>query len=142
MRAVKKKRVLTVVQKPTGNKKDFGYIGFYPQPFAAFLVFPQSLKPAEGTRIIGIKYDLLELPEPQKPARAEPVKEPKPKPLPAPKPFRVQLRRTLEQELTIPVHALNPAEAKEIALSVESEKPMPVDTRKLKVRVLGIEEAD
>jgi len=59
MKLVKELRVLTVIQKPTGTQKDFGLIGFHPQPFCSYLVFPRRIKEEGEVRVIGIKYDLL-----------------------------------------------------------------------------------
>jgi hypothetical protein len=61
MRAVKQKRVLTVVQE--SRRKDFGELGFHQHPGALYFIFPKSL-PAEKGRVIGIKYDLAEAAEP------------------------------------------------------------------------------
>jgi hypothetical protein len=61
MRAVKQKRVLTVVQE--SKRKDFGELGFHQHPGALYFIFPKPL-PAEKGRVIGIKYDLAEAGEP------------------------------------------------------------------------------
>jgi len=61
MRAVKQKRVLTVVQE--SKRKDFGELGFHQHPGALYFIFPKPLPAGEG-RVIGIKYDLVEPGEP------------------------------------------------------------------------------
>src|SRR5688572_2735334 len=58
-RAVKQKRVMTVIQRNVGTKKDFGLIGFFAKPKAAFWVFPRSLEPSPETKVIGIDYEKL-----------------------------------------------------------------------------------
>jgi len=59
MQALKRNRVLTVVQDPTGKRKDYGEIGFHQQRGASFLVFPRPLPETSGVRVIGINYKLL-----------------------------------------------------------------------------------
>src|SRR5215210_7440874 len=59
MRAVREVRVLSLKQEPTGTKKDFGTVGYLPERFVSYLIFPKSLKSFEGRRVIGIKYDTL-----------------------------------------------------------------------------------
>src|SRR6187401_2971330 len=57
IRAVKEKRVATVIQHNVGTKKDYGLAGFYPQDRATYLIFPKPLGLPEETKIVGIKYD-------------------------------------------------------------------------------------
>jgi hypothetical protein len=59
MRAVKQRRVMTIIQTNVGTKKDFGLIGFFPQEKAAFWVFPKPIDESEESKVIGIKYDKL-----------------------------------------------------------------------------------
>src|ERR1051326_4794343 len=63
MNAVKENRVLTLVQEPAAKRKDFGRIGFHREPHASYLVFPRPLQSNPASRVIGIKYELLEQPE-------------------------------------------------------------------------------
>jgi len=60
MEAVNENRVVTVVQNPTGNKKDFGTTGFHQEKFATYLVFPKRIPKLDDVHIIGIKYELLQ----------------------------------------------------------------------------------
>jgi len=60
MRLVGEGRIVTLIQTRRSSKKDFGFIGFHPQPYAAFLAFPKPLKETDNLRVIGIKYGLLE----------------------------------------------------------------------------------
>jgi hypothetical protein len=82
-RALKAQRVMTVHQENVGAKSDYGSVGFTGDKSASLLLFPKSLASFEGKHVVGIKYDLLESPEPgarakPKPSR-QPAKAPKPK---------------------------------------------------------------
>ena len=61
-KARKKDRVMTL--PPGGHgKADFGLVGFdASKPGAQFLIFPKSLRPFDGARVVGIKFDLVEQP--------------------------------------------------------------------------------
>ena len=59
MQAVKRNRVLTVVQDPTSKRKDYGEIGFHQRDSASYLVFPRPLPKTSAGRVIGINYQLL-----------------------------------------------------------------------------------
>jgi hypothetical protein len=66
--AVKKNRVLTVIQEP--RKRDYGIIGFQAKPGALFLVFPRPLPREQNIRVVGINYQLVEEPVVPKRLRA------------------------------------------------------------------------
>jgi hypothetical protein len=118
MSLVKQRRVLTLMQKPTGTKKDFGLIGFHPQPFAAYLVFPKSLPKDDEVIVIGIKYDLLKKTKGRIMGDRTPLKKlEKVKPAPVRKNFEVTIRRRTSVEVKVKVEAFNPAEAKQRALA-------------------------
>ena len=57
--AVKQERVLTIYQQVRGSKKDFGVVGLETAPHAQYLVFPKSLRKFAGSRIVGVRYDLV-----------------------------------------------------------------------------------
>ena len=57
--AIRTNRVLTVHQNLTGNKADYGTVGFEPGGARQYLIFPRSLAKFREFRIVGIKYDLL-----------------------------------------------------------------------------------
>ncbi|HMJ64629.1 MAG TPA: hypothetical protein VK615_04695, partial [Candidatus Binatia bacterium] len=59
MRAVKEERVVTIKQEPTSKHKDFGIVGFLKERYVTYLIFPKSLRPFSGQRVIGINYDVL-----------------------------------------------------------------------------------
>ena len=61
-RAVRQKRVLTVLPQPGSKKKDFGEVGFHKRSRAIYLLFPRRLSPVTGARVTGINYELLEEP--------------------------------------------------------------------------------
>lgn len=67
MKAVKSGRVLTLVQRNVGTKKDYGVIGFSREKNAAYLIFPKPLEPKENTRVIGIKYENIAAEKPKGP---------------------------------------------------------------------------
>jgi hypothetical protein len=60
MQALKRNRVLTVVQDPTSKRRDYGEVGFHQQHGASYLVFPRPLPKTGGGRVIGINYQLLD----------------------------------------------------------------------------------
>jgi len=55
-KAIKSHRVMMLHQS---GPSDFGTVGFENGVAGQILVFPRSLKPFEGTRIVGIRYELL-----------------------------------------------------------------------------------
>lgn len=65
-RAQKAHRVMTVEPAVAGGKTDVGRVGFNPRSGkpAQFLIFPKSLQRFEGSRVVGIKFDLVAQPEP------------------------------------------------------------------------------
>ncbi len=73
MAAVRQNRVMTLNQETVGNRKDFGLVGFHPGKHASYLIFPKPLSAFNGQRIVGIKYDLLQSPQPIG-RRVEPLK--------------------------------------------------------------------
>jgi hypothetical protein len=144
-KAIKENRVLTVKQPPTGTRKDFGVIGFFREVNASYFVFPKTLSYAEGTKVIGIKYELAQTSEPPDPIRA-PIRPerrervaPRSKerfdharksaPAPAPKPrrptFRVQVRRQFTDVHEYVLEATNLSLAKKEALRRAQRAPLP-----------------
>jgi len=146
-KAVKQNRVLTVAQSNTGTKKDIGLIGFFPEKRGAFLLFPKELAYSPGTKVIGIKWDMIVEAAPQDPVNwkrlsqkaakpslkaAAPPAVPDPvKPAqkrastPAPKPllnFQVVLEISARQEIAAQVEADTPKEARSKAAALE---PVP-----------------
>lgn len=67
--AVKKNRVLTVMQEP--GKRDRGMIGFELKPGALFMVFPRALPREKNARLVGINYQLVAEPVTLKVFRAK-----------------------------------------------------------------------
>ena len=59
-KAIRENRVLTVESDPTGNRKDFGRIGFHEVHGGIYLVFPEALPKDADSRIVGINYQLTE----------------------------------------------------------------------------------
>lgn len=58
--AIKNHRVMTI--QPTETGTEFGEVGFKERKGARYLVFPKSLKRFETKRVVGIKWELLNLP--------------------------------------------------------------------------------
>ena len=56
MKAVRAKRVVTIIQSNVGSRKDFGVVGFLIRKNAAYLVFPNSILVPVETKVVGIKY--------------------------------------------------------------------------------------
>jgi len=123
--AAQAKRVLTLMQSPSGTKADWGEVGFHPGVGRQYLIFPKSLAAYEGKAFVGIKYDLLgdaEAPSPRTAARREPAKKAPAKTKPpraerssAPAPAKKAPAKSAPAE---PVH---PPE-KKVALSIEALK--------------------
>src|SRR5688500_19776013 len=51
MRAVKEDRIVTLIQRNVGTKKDYGLVGFFLQKNAGFLVFPRGIEDRKSTRL-------------------------------------------------------------------------------------------
>jgi hypothetical protein len=136
MKAVKERRVLTLIQEPASKRKDFGRTGFHRGPHAAYLIFPKALPP--DARVIGIKYDLIRQPEVSDPVTAKelqaaprraktrrpvhatettrPPAVSKAKARPVAKTFNVLVRRTATTEGVLTVTARNETEARRRAM--------------------------
>lgn len=143
MQLVKQHRVVTIVQKPRGIKRDFGFIGFHPQPFAAFMVFPRRIVQNDGLQIIGIKYDLIESLAPHPVKTFKPKILPKPKPVPkrpAEKSYRVTIARTLIEEIEI--SAVTMSDAKTKALEQAAALELPKQSKSTSNKIVRIEPAD
>jgi hypothetical protein len=103
--AIKSDRVMTLYQE--SGSTDHGIVGFEQGRSRQFLVFPKSLKPFNGQRIVGIKYELLEdAPIPEKEAaKKEPVKpvdEEAPKLTPARKTSEPSKRADRQVPIVVP----------------------------------------
>jgi len=140
MKAVHDNRVLTVIQKPTGNQKDFGLIGLVQEQFALFMVFPKPLPKASEARVLGINYELVDEaaaghPNSKEKLRAQtrpPISRPPPVPKAKPKQklFRVTIVRTATEEVVLSVRGQNLHEAEAAGLqTVKKKKFQPQETR-------------
>lgn len=74
-RAIKQHRLVSLHQHARGSRKDFGEVGFVPEPGVQYLIFPHSVRSFSGRRIIAIRYEELGQavslgPPPAKPKRA------------------------------------------------------------------------
>jgi hypothetical protein len=139
-KAIAAHRILTVHNVNVGNKKDAGEIGFAAGPGNTFVIFPKPLPFAEGTKVIGLKFNMLEDQPVQHPVRVkaarrktprEPVEikifnppaneeataKPKQKAEPAAKPkFKVTVEFKAIESKEIEVQAATAAGAIEVAL--------------------------
>lgn len=78
-KAVAAHKVMTLLSETHGSKNDYGEVGFREKAHGQFLIFPRSLKPFEGMRVVGIKYSLLKGAEEPSPHAKKPVKASKKK---------------------------------------------------------------
>lgn len=76
-KAIDQNRIVTVHHVNIGSKKESGEIGFKKGGAASYLIFPKELPQPEGTRIIGLKFEMLDEPEVKNPVK---IKAAKPKP--------------------------------------------------------------
>jgi hypothetical protein len=91
-KAMDDNRIVTVRNVNVGTKKDRGVIGFLKGPNSTYLVFPKPLPMAEGTGVIGLKFEELAdapvrdpvkvktAPRKTKLEKVKTVQEPNPKP--------------------------------------------------------------
>jgi hypothetical protein len=121
-KAIKKNRVLSVKQETVGTKKDFGMVGFRREKNVSYLIFPKSL-PKTDSRVIGIKYDLLDQPKTKE--LGQKSKSPRPKAQKADKEFTATMRRTAVWEITLQVKAKSKYEAKKKLEIAMTEKRLP-----------------
>jgi len=114
MRAVRENRVVSLKQQPTGNRKDFGTIGFLTERYVSYLIFPKPLTAFKGKRIVGIKYESLgeSISTPRPSARSVRPAQPKPKPKPRPKRFTATVRLVSTNEVHVTVEAMDEKEAR------------------------------
>lgn len=162
--AIQENRVTTVIQKTVGTHKDFGVIGFQRAEHTSYWIFPKSLDRFKGKRVIGIKYDLLNVPKPkdpvkltEEPATKSPAKDvgkriqepaepsqPKPQPektKPEPHRFRVTIRCTATTEIEDEVEAKSATEAGELALSMVANEAVDFAAGKVSRKVVGVRRA-
>jgi hypothetical protein len=76
-KAIDQNRIVTVHHVNVGSKKESGEVGFKKGGAASYLIFPKELPEPEGTRIIGLKFEMLDEPEVKNPVK---IKTAKPKP--------------------------------------------------------------
>lgn len=144
MTAVRQNRVMTIKQETVGSAKDFGIVGFLREKNVSYLVFPRSLDAFKDRRVIGIKYDLVETPEPLgrvvKPdrrltaSRTRKTRSTTPRPAPMAnqpslakqkKTFRVSVRFTATAE----VHQTVAADSKKLAAKLALQHAVMPDFR-------------
>jgi hypothetical protein len=77
-KAIAENRILTIHHVNVGGKKESGEIGFQSGGASGYLIFPKALPMVEGTRVIGLKFDMLAEAPVKNPVKIKPAK-PKPK---------------------------------------------------------------
>jgi hypothetical protein len=112
-KAMQEDRVVTVRNVNIGTKKDRGVIGFLKGPNATYLVFPKPLPMAEGTGVIGLKFDEL---------AEEPVKDPVK--------VKEPVRKTKKEKVRTAKSSINSAQAK-----TKKEEPAEQEKTSLKFQV-------
>jgi hypothetical protein len=126
-------RLMTIEQTPGGGKADFGVVGYDAKHDAGgqFLIFPKSLKRFEGARVVGVKFDLVELPKlaaarTPKPKRSRSSSRAKSRRTRAqrPRPRSVKAPASLPPRLPAAVRKVMPLES-----VAKLEKPSPPDVR-------------
>jgi len=145
MRAVKQKRVLTVVQE--SKRKDFGELGFHQHPGALYFIFPKPL-PAEQGRVIGIKYDLAEPGEPadavslaelNRIAKKKSAKSRNPeKPELVVKTFQVAVRRVAVMETSMEIEAHSQAQARAKAMELMDGAEFDVSKAEIENEIISV----
>ena len=143
MRAVAENRVITITLHNVGTRKDFGIVGFDPKPSATWVVFAKPLSAATGTKVIGVKYELLEEPPVKDPVSLS-SSQPSRKVGPAtPKPDKAVFERTNTDKKVIACPAPKPPQKFKVAISVTTksqvEKEIEAENAK-EARALALEE--
>lgn len=75
--AIRAHRVLSVHQALTGQRKDYGVVGYDAKVASQVLLFPRSLRAFRDARIVGIDYSLLDEPEADVPKNVTPFPVPR-----------------------------------------------------------------
>lgn len=143
MKAVKENRILTLTQEPTSKRKDFGRIGFHPEPHVSYLVFPKPLPKDTAPRVIGIKYDLIASPRVSDPiiVPEEKISRRRPKPEKRKPKFDVLIRRSIVIETVINVeNASTQNDAKRKALQTVKQESFDPARAVIRDEVLNVEE--
>ena len=145
-----------------GTRKDFGVVGFDPKPSATYIVFSKPLSAATGTKVIGVKYELLEeapVKDPVSRSQSQPARKVRPptsKPaktvfertdndkkviaFPEPKPpqkFKVTFSVTTKSRIEKEIEAENAKEARAKALKATKNEPVDVTNAATTHRVIS-----
>lgn len=125
-RAAAENRIVTLLQPPRGHRADYGLVGLHPQEHATFVRFPKAIPYAKGTRIIGIKYQLITNPlpvlkagPPRAPRQSKAASEKKPRDIV----FRAVIQFTATQEVSFEIRASNRRAARQTALDAAAKYP-------------------
>lgn len=149
MKVVSQDRVVTLVQRNVGTKKDYGLVGFFERPKAAFIVFPKAIPHPKETKVVGIQYDAITQPEVKgpifKPEKVRPVGIPMAgrqtsKKAPAHKEpalfhFRSFVELTARQRVPVVVQARSAKEAARLIQAKASELQMDPGESKISRKI-------
>jgi hypothetical protein len=135
-KAIAENRILTIHHVNVGNKKESGEIGFQTGGAAGYLIFPKSLPMVEGTRVIGLKFDMLAEVPVKDPVKVTPSKlKPKTEPV---KILKFPATEKTEAEQSKPAGAEEKKaepklEVKKHELKKDAPKPKPLSRFKITV---------
>jgi hypothetical protein len=147
-KAIHDNRVVTLKQVNVGTKKDFGLVGFFKQRQSAFLIFPKPIEPAAGTKVIGIKYELIETPKPADPVSLDerarydskskskpPVRSTAQRKKTEVTKFEIVFEVTATLQVPLSVEAADPTEARKKAESMLAGEQLDFSNARTKTRV-------
>ena len=127
-KAIGENRILTIHHVNVGNKKESGEIGLQTGGAAGYLIFPKPLPMAEGTRLIGLKFDMLAEADVKDPVKIKPAEaKPKTKPVKILK-FPKLEKEEKEEEAEKPDEEIEPSAPKET-----EPRPKPLSRFKITV---------
>jgi hypothetical protein len=148
-------RIVTVRTVNVGTKKDSAEIGFQKGAGLTYLIFPKELPFAEGTKVIGLKFDMLDEAEVSDPVRIKETRhkaprervktikdEPEPeeeKPV-APPRFKVLIEYQATATKEIEVEAKNAVEA--VRLATKSAKESPPENPKWEIEAQDVRKCE
>jgi hypothetical protein len=158
MRAVRANRILTIHQTNSGTAKDYGVIGFQKDAQVTYMIFPRKLAPAAGTRVVGIKYDLVAQPATKPGVEARSQRQRAGKPIarartsarepsvdpwaPALRSFKVMVRCVATIDVTHIVQAADKREARRKAVEAVQTNDLDFSTSLISLKPIHIERSD
>lgn len=137
--AWRENRVLTVLQNPSAQARDFGVVGFRKANNAAYLLFPKPLTEFEGRKIVGIAYDAVYTPPRGPVVKASSASR---KTVgnagPGTKSFSVTIQVTAQWEYSETVNTTSSAAARKEALKAAKSRDLDLSSAEVTRAVIGI----